>query len=240
MNIVIKDNYTELASFAAEKIADYIKKNKDVLICLAAGDTMMGVFHELIQLDRQGKVKLSDAYYVCLDEWVGIGYETKGSCRQVLFDNFYTPANIPLDRISFFDGLNKDTVSECNKIADYILSHKGIGIAVLGVGLNGHVGFNEPYTKQNNVCITVALDRITKEISSKYFGKTTETEFGITISIDELMKSQEILLIANGENKAQIIYKTVNDMPSMAVPSTLLRTNKCFNLLLDRDAALLL
>lgn len=236
MELVEKKDYGDLCAFVARRVADYILQHPGTLVCLAAGDTMLGVFQELVKLGKQGEVNLSSAYYVSLDEWGNLGYETKGSCKQTLYDNFFIPAGIPEDKICFFDGLSDDVDGECKRIADFISAHGQIGISVLGVGMNGHVGFNEPYTKQNDVCLKVLLDPVTCTVSSKYFEKPVKTDFGITISINTLLDSQEILLVANGAKKTSIVYKTLYSMPSMAVPSTMLRSHKNCIFAVDAEA----
>lgn len=236
MELTIKKDYDEVCSFVAGCVAEHIAAVPGTLVCLAAGDTMLGVFQKLVELQKQGKVELASADYVSLDEWGGLGYEDAGSCRQVLYDNFYIPAGIPEKRICFFDGKNRDIRAECSRVAAYIEQHGQIGISVLGIGMNGHVGFNEPYTKQESACMTVMLDPITRQVSAKYFGSTVQTDFGITLSISTLLESRRILLVANGEKKVNIVCKTLGDMSSMAVPSTMMRTHANCTLVVDKAA----
>lgn len=236
MKFVEKKDYEQVCIYVAQRVAESIRRHPGELVTLAAGDTMLGVFRELLKLGECGEVDLASARYVSLDEWGGIGYETQGSCKQVLYDSFFTPAGIPEDRICFFDGLNPKADEECARVAAYVDTYGPIGIAVLGIGLNGHVGFNEPYTRQDGACLTVRLDPTTRTVSSKYFGEMTRSEYGITLSLSTLMKSREVILAANGAKKADIVHKTLNNMPSMAVPSTMLRSHKNSILVVDSAA----
>ncbi|HJD24584.1 MAG TPA: glucosamine-6-phosphate deaminase [Firmicutes bacterium] len=236
MDLIVKKDYSEVCAYTAQYTADFIRRHPDSLVTLAAGDTMLGVFQKLVELGAQGAVDLASVYYVSLDEWGGVGYETKGSCKQVLYDCFFTPAGVPEERICFFDGLNPQAAEECARVAGYVEAHGPIGLAVLGIGMNGHVGFNEPYTRQDSACLTVRLDPVTRTVSSKYFGQATKSDYGITLGMSTLLASSQVLLVANGEKKTGVVHKALNDMPSMAVPATMFRSHKQCELVVDRAA----
>lgn len=237
MKIIIRDSKPDVFAEAARKIKTYINRNKNQLICLAAGETMPGVYSELVGMAKDGEVDLNSVFYLVLDEWVGFGYETKGSCRQILFDSFFIPAGIAEDRINYFNGLESDTESECRRISSLLAGFGRIGLSVLGIGVNGHIGFNEPYTKQSSTCLTAQLDKVTRSVSAKYFGTVTTAKSGITVSMNEILRSHEIIAVVVGQEKSKILYKTVNDMPSMAVPSSLLRLSKNCTIIADSNAA---
>lgn len=237
MKLVILKDDKAVHIHAAKKMIQHIKKYKSPLICLSAGHTMPGVYRELIRSAKENDMDLTSAFYIILDEWLGLGYETKGSSRQILFDEFFKPAGIADDRIEYFNGLESDTDKECKRVTGFIETHGRISLAVIGIGLNGHIGFNEPYTRQNNICITVKLDKVTKQTSSKYFGQTTDIETGITVSMNEILRSREIIAVITGHEKSKILYKTLNDMPSMAVPSSLLQLSKNCTVIADKAAA---
>ena len=101
------------------------------------------MIRKLIELQEKGVVSLSVVHYVGLDEWVGLGMNDKGSYKQVMKDSFYGPACIPEESIRVFDGL-VNPEDACKNVSEWIDRHGGIGLMLLGVGLNGHVGFNEP------------------------------------------------------------------------------------------------
>jgi len=237
MEIKIHESADLMAKSVAWSIAMLIKQNPERLVCFAAGDTPMGILRELVRLQQKGVCDLNTMNYVGLDEWVGLGYPDKGSCAQVLVDNFYAPAGITMERIRLFNGLAKDLALECNRMNDWITMHGGIFLAVLGVGLNGHVGFNEPYTPDKKECIVVDLDGITIAVSEKYFGRNIQVSAGITIGLGMLLNSQNLYVLASGQHKASIIKKAFGEEPSFAVPASLLQRHVNLIVVLDKDAS---
>ena len=236
MKIIIANDYDELSKKAAGMVAAFIRGNPLSTLCLAAGDTPLGAYAELIKMQASGAVNLSDVYYAALDEWVGLGPEDKGSCRQVMDDHFYLPAGIPRDRIHVFNGLG-DPAAECGAMNKWLAARGGIGLTLLGVGINGHIGFNEPNVKAADGAITVPLDGTTKAVSVKYFGKERPVSAGVTIGLSALLKAREMLVMANGAKKAAVIKRAFYGNVTPAVPASMLQNHPALTLLLDRDAA---
>jgi glucosamine-6-phosphate isomerase len=221
----------------ASKVAAIIRENPGRLVCFAAGDTPIGMLCELIRLQEKGKCDLSSMYYAGLDEWVGLDYWQKGSCAQVMNDLFYFPARIPESRINIFNGNASDIKEECKKMNEWINIHGGIYLTVLGIGLNGHIGFNEPFGPDEEGCFDIALDETTKRVSEKYFGKRLSVSYGITIGWRTLYKSQHVFVIAAGSHKSAIIKKAFTAKPSAAVPASLLQKHSDLTVALDKEAA---
>ncbi|HHW31494.1 MAG TPA: glucosamine-6-phosphate deaminase [Clostridiaceae bacterium] len=240
MDIRVFDNHDELSRNAAIFIAEHMNQNPGGLTCFAAGNTPLRTFQELIKLQSQGKVDLSSSYYVSLDEWWGIGYETKGSCVQVMTDTFYKPAGIPSDRIKVFNGLADSIEEEKERIASYIRAHGGIDLLLLGVGMNGHIGFIEPNQFKPGACVDVPLSDVTKQVSVKYFGKQLNLQTGITIGYDTIKAAKKILVLISGEEKAEIAKKTLIDAPCEEIPSSMLQKHENAVFFLDCKAARLL
>jgi len=237
MEIHIVESPDVMAKRVALSIAMLIEENPGKLVCFAAGDTPLGMLRELVRLQQNGVCDLNTMYYVGLDEWVGLGYPDKGSCAQVLIDNFYAPAGITMERVRLFNGLAKDIPLECNRMNDWIAMHKAIFLTVLGVGLNGHVGFNEPYTPETEGCIAVKLDNTTISVSDKYFGTKIEVTSGITIGIKTLLKTENLFVLASGKHKACIVKKAFSEKPSDAIPASLLQSHTNLIVVLDNDAS---
>jgi len=237
VNLTVSTDYTELSVAAARCIASFIERHPGALLCFAAGDTPLGALKQLVKLQDEKKIDLPSVYYVGLDEWVGLGYGDVGSCRQVMHDNFYGPAKIPADHISVFDGLDPDMERQTTNAFTFIKRHGGIAFAMLGVGMNGHLGFNEPGTSPEFTGGLVTLDETTRSVGKKYFNKPFHLEFGITIGIKTLLGAKEILLIANGEKKADIIRKTLAENPAVSVPASLIQRHPGLQVFLDTGAA---
>jgi glucosamine-6-phosphate deaminase len=237
LEIIIEADYKSLSSQAARRAAAFIRANPESLLCFAAGDTPLGMFEELLKMQKQNKVNLSSVFYAGLDEWLGLGYQDKGSCRQVMFDNYYTPAGIPAGRIAVFDGMDKDAAAQCRKMEQWIALRGGIGLAVLGIGLNGHIGFNEPNAPVEEGCFTVELDEVTKTVSKKYFNKTLPVQRGVTIGWKTLSGAKKIILLASGAKKAHIVEAAFTCEKNPAVPASLLQDHPDFTVILDKPAA---
>jgi len=237
MVIIIGENYEEMSLLAAQNVAAYINENPGKLLCFAAGTTPMGMFAKLIQMQNENLVNLSSVYYAELDEWVGLGYEDTGSCSQVMADNYYTPAGIPKERLHIFDGLDTDTKKQCNLMEEWIKKHGGLGLTVLGIGMNGHIGFNEPKAPDTYGCFTVALDDVTKKVSIKYFNKALPVEFGITIGWNMLKSANQVIFIADGEKKAPIVKASVEGAITDKVPASLLQNHANLTVILDKGSA---
>lgn len=237
MNLVVAKDYRELSQKTAQTIAHYINANPDSVLCLAAGDTPLGTFQELIRMQQRGEVDLSSVFYAGLDEWVGLGYETKGSCRQVMFDTFYTPACIDPARIHVFDGLNENQQRECDEMEHWIASHGGLLLSLLGVGMNGHVGFNEPHVPDRNGCVVADLDEVTKEVCVKYFGVKLAVTKGVTLGLSLLKSSKKLIVLANGSKKASIMRRAFCEMAAAELPVSLLQGHSDLSVMLDEEAA---
>jgi len=234
--MIIAGDYGDLSFRTAKKTADFINSNPGVLLCLAAGDTPLGAYSELVRMQTEGAVDLSSVYYAGLDEWIGLGPADKGSCHQVMYGSFYEPAEIPSDRINVFDGL-ADPAEQCIKMNDWIRLHDGIGLTILGIGMNGHIGFNEPGVLESRGAIIVPLDNVTIGVSVKYFGKEIKVSHGLTIGLTELSMARKVLVIAGGGHKAGIIKQAFCEPASASVPASLLQDHPDITLMLDEDAA---
>lgn len=125
-NITICKNKEELADCIASTVADSIRTKPDSLICFAAGETPLPMLKRLVEMQKENIVNLKDAYYVSLDEWWGIGYETPGSCVQVMKDTFYTPAGISESHMALFDGTSDSAESEMNRVSSFVERLNGL------------------------------------------------------------------------------------------------------------------
>lgn len=237
MELIIKENYEEMSRGTCELIIDLIQKKPNSLICIAGGETPYGLYKNLVEASKSGKVDLSQCKFVGLDEWVCLGKDTKGSCQETLFNNLFDLLPLTESQICFFDGLAVDLNEECKRVDRFISDHGCIDIMVLGVGMNGHLGFNEPNAPTDTYCHVVDLDPVTKDVSVKYFDKAIDVQRGITLGMKTIGESKYILLMANGKRKADIVDKTVNGEKTPDVPSSLLNDLPNVTFFLDKEAA---
>jgi len=161
----------------------------------------------------------------------------EGSCRHSLNDQLFYPLKIAGDKICFFDGRAKDLNNECARIENFIHKHGGIDVAVLGLGMNGHVGMNEPSTSPSLRSHVATLDPITQQVGQKYFKKQQHLSQGITLGIATLLESKHIFLLVSGKRKAAIVKKVIEGDITEEVPASLLRNHQNLKIYLDADAA---
>lgn len=237
MRISTSPDYDSLSDAVAGHIADFAKANPGALFCFAAGDTPLGTLRRLVALQSANRVDLKSMYYVGLDEWIGLGYEDRGSCKQIMQDNFYGPAGIPADHMLVFDGLDGDLVGQAGRHLDFIARRGGIALTMLGLGMNGHLGFNEPGTSPEFEGGIVDLDATTREVGKKYFRKAYALERGITVGLKTLRAAREVLLVASGEKKAEIVRAACAGKLTPDIPASLIMDHPHLELFLDRGAA---
>ncbi|MBC1444902.1 glucosamine-6-phosphate deaminase [Listeria seeligeri] len=237
MKIVIKENPQIVAESISQKIIEIVKEKPTSLICIAGGDTPLLTIEALIKANQAGEVDFSKTKFVGLDEWVGLGRETKGSCIQTLYDAFFDRLeNVSSDQICFFDGQTADFEAECARVDAFIEACSGIDFILLGIGLNGHIGFNEPFVPVDVNCHVVELDNVTKRVMSKYFDTDLPLTHGISLGMQQILTAKEIYLVATGEKKAEIVQQVIEKEPTVSIPATLVK-QAIATLVLDEAAA---
>lgn len=241
MKLQVFSTYDELSKFTSDCIVRIVKGKPSALICIAGGDTPLQTIRYLVESIQSKEADFSQVTFVGLDEWVGLGVEDEGGCLNFLQRELFTPANIQKEQIFFFDAKSSDLQSECNRM-DRIIFEKGpIDFMLLGVGMNGHLGFNEPGVDFNLHAHVIDLDDVTKTVGQKYFVQQTVLSKGITLGGNHILSAKEVVLMANGTKKAEIIKKTLNSkVATNSIPSTLLQEHTNAFVWVDQDAANLL
>lgn len=238
MKVNIRENYDAMSKSVSDQIINYINNKPESLLCLAGGDTPLKTFEYLVKADENKEVDFSKAKFVSLDEWVGLGSSTKGSCVETLYTHLYDKLSINVEKqVCFFDGLSEDLDKECKRVDEFIGGSNGIDICLLGIGMNGHLGFNEPNVDPELKCSVIPLDPVTKTVGAKYFDEDVNVTAGITVGLKHLLASKELILIANAEKKAEIVKKTIEGKITIEVPSTMARKNENSVIYLDEEAA---
>ena len=171
------------------------------MLCTASGDSPAGLYKELIRQVNEKKIDVSGWYFVSLDEWLGLNGDDEGSCRFHLNNQLFNPLQVAENNIGFFDGRAKDPEMECERIENFITGHGGIDIAIVGLGMNGHVGMNEPGTSPSLFAHIADIDTITQKVGQKYFKKEQQLTHGLTLGISSLMEARYVMLIVSGHKK---------------------------------------
>lgn len=237
MKQIIYKDYAELSVKTAEMIAVIISEKPDALLCFPAGETSVGTFKHLIELNKTGKISFKRCKIVGLDEWVNIGEMKSENCfsflKKHLFDNIdYTGENL-----CFFDGESKDPEQECIKTDNFIKENGPIDMILLGVGMNGHLGLNEPGTSFDLYSHIVDLDDTTKIVGQKYFSGRVNLTSGITLGLKYIMEAKTVILQLNGARKAEVTRRLIDSKISTAFPASAVKSHLNSFLLLDKEAS---
>lgn len=240
MKILVHSSYESLSRQAARETIDAMRGRPGSLLCVASGDSPAGLYKEMIEIIRKENPDISSWNFIGLDEWIPMNENDEGSCRYWLDRQLFNPLGIENKAICFFNGGSEDPAGECDRAEIFIKEKGGIDMAILGLGLNGHIGMNEPGTPENSRAHVAKLDTLTKQTAQKYFSQVQELEEGLTLGLATLMESRHIQLIVSGKHKASIVKKIVEEETSTALPGSLLRKHPSCTLHLDKEAASLL
>lgn len=240
MQVIICNTYEDLSQQAAADIIGCMGSRSNPLLCPASGDSPAGVYRNLLARVAQKQLDVSGWSFLGLDEWVGLNGSDEGSCRYHLDRELFGPLQVPKEKLFFFDGRKADLESECRQAESFIASHDGIDATILGLGLNGHIGMNEPGTSVSTRCHVSTLDPLTAQVGQKYFKEARQLSEGITLGISTILDSKNIFLLVSGAKKASIVKTVLEGEISEKVPATLLRKHPGLRIYLDVEAASLL
>ena len=207
MHIVVCKDYEEMSRRAAEIVAEQIKKRPDGLISFPGGDTPLGMVHVFADMVNECKVDISRTHYVSLDEWVGLSNEDEGSCGLFNQQNLLSRLQHPFAGTHIINGAAEDIESERVALNDYISQYGPLEVSVLGIGMNGHLGFNENGVDFDLDAHIIPLSETTLKVMTKYFGEKFHPTHGISQGICQIMAAKTVILIANGAHKAEILQE---------------------------------
>ncbi|MEJ7678675.1 MAG: glucosamine-6-phosphate deaminase [Segetibacter sp.] len=237
MKITVADTIDAMSKTVADDLIQLMQPVGHPIICTASGDSPAGLYKELVQKVNTNQLDVSDWYFISLDEWAGMNGNDEGSCRFHLNNQLFYPLQVSGERICFFDGRANDLQLECSKAEDFISSHGGIDVAIVGLGMNGHVGMNEPGTSAALRSHVADIDPITQKTGQKYFKEQRQLTHGVTLGLTTLMEARHIILIVSGRHKAKIAQQVVEGEISEALPASILRNHRSLKVYLDKEAA---
>lgn len=234
--LLITKDYEHMSKETADIIIKTMQENPTGLYCFAGGDTPVGALQLLVEAHNKKKIDLTKAYYIELDEWVGLDQTDPGSCLSYLKNNLFDVACIPENHIHAFDSLSTDLIKECNKANEYIEEHGGLTLSLLGVGVNGHLGFNEPGVSFENKAHVIDLDENTLVVGQKYFSSEMTLIKGITLGIKQLLASKVLIIEANGIKKQEAIQQLLSKKVDNTWPVTVANKHENCYLVFDQEA----
>ena len=238
MNVVTVRNYHQLSVKAAQLVADQIVQKKNTVLGLATVQTPIGMYQELINIFNRGEIDFSKITTFNLDEYYGLSSKHPQSYHYYMWNNFLKHINIKKENIHLLNGITENIKEECNQYENLIQKNGGIDLQILGIGDNGHLGFNEPAIGLNSKTHLVNLSEATIRANSQYFNNIQEVpKQAITMGIGTIMKAKKIILLANGRKKAHAIERTIKGPVSTEVPATVLQLHQDVTIIIDQKAA---
>jgi len=238
MLLIIRENYEEMCQVAARKFADIIRKKPNCVLGLATGSTPLGVYKELIRIHKDEDLDFSLVQTFNLDEYVGISREHDQSYYYFMKKNLFDHVNIHPNSIHIPDGMASDIEQECLEYEKQIIEAGGIDLQILGIGSNGHIAFNEPFSSLGSRTRIKTLTEKTRQDNARFFESMDEVpKYAITMGVGTIMESRSIILLAAGSNKAWAIKNTVEGPITAKVPATIVQIHRHATVLVDRNAA---
>ena len=223
MNFITVNNYEELSRKAAAIIAAQVISKPDCVLGLATGSSPVGTYKNLIKANQNGDVDFSKVTSINLDEYIGLNGENDQSYRFFMNDNLFNHINIDKSKTFVPSGCADDNDAECAAY-DARIKQYGIDLQLLGIGLDGHIGFNEPdscFTKETHI---VDLDESTIKANARFFESEADVpRKAITMGMMGIMSAKKVLLIANGKNKYDIVKKAFYGPITPEVPASILQ-----------------
>lgn len=238
MNLIIVNDYEQVSKKAASIVSSQIILKPKSVLGLATGDTPIGMYKELISLYNNKQIDFSEIKSFNLDEYYGLSKENYQSYYHYMINNFFKHLNINPDNINIPDGTARNIDKECLHYEEKIKNAGGLDIQVLGIGANGHIGFNEPSVNFEAITHLVDLDKKTILANSRFFDSINDVPTkAISMGIKTIMLSKKIILLATGESKADAIFKTIREKISPNVPASILQLHRDVTIIVDKAAA---
>lgn len=237
MRVIKVKDYEEMSSVAAAMVSGQVMLKPDSVLGLATGDTPLGMYKNLIKQFEQGKIDFSEITTFNLDEYYGIPKTNCQSYYYYMMDNFFQHTNIKRENINIPDGMAEDILKECESYENRIKKANGIDLQILGIGVNGHIGFNEPDVNFEAETHLVILDEKTIQSNARFFESIEEVPTkAISMGIKTIISSRKIVLLANGLAKAEAVEQMVNGKISPEMPASILQLHKDVTIIVDEEA----
>lgn len=237
MNLIIEHTLEAWVEAATQVVAEQIRRKPHSVLGLATGDTTSHLHRALVQLAQNGEVDFSQVVAFQVDEYAGLARENPASCYARMEEQLFKHVPLRKEHIHFPEAQWDSLESACDRYEALIHQYGGIDLQVLGIGHNGHIGFNEPGTPFESHTHVAAIASHTVNAKAGLFGSANNVpRWGITIGIKTIMEARAVLLMANGGTKAEIIQKALQGPVTPEVPASVLQLHPNLWVVLDREA----
>jgi glucosamine-6-phosphate deaminase len=230
-------DYESMSAAAAQIVAGKVREKPEAVFLLPTGTTPLGMYERLVRLHQEQGLSFSRATFFNLDEYLGLPPDHPASYHVYMEENFYRLVDADPARIHVPDGSAPDPEAECERYEAAIREAGGVDLCVLGIGRNGHIGFNEPGAPFDSRTRVVRLSESTRRVNASDFEEGKVPERAITVGMATIFEAREVLLLASGANKARAAAAALQGEISESVPASMLRRHPNATFLLDREAA---
>ncbi len=234
MHFQVFDSHEAVSEHTAQFVLNLVRQKPNALICVPSGDTPRLAFQKIVQMAQP--TDFEQVLFVALDEWVGIAPDNVGSCRYIVENELIKGLHLQPEQVHYFDGLSDDLASECQKTNDLIAHYGGLDLMLVGLGMNGHIGLNEPSTPFDTYAHVSDLAEVTVSVGQKYFDGQTILKQGITVGLRHLQEAKTVILIATGEKKAEIVERVCSEEISEKLPASILKRHENSYFWIDKAA----
>ncbi len=237
MKKVVFDTYEELSAYAANMVASELNSKSHYILGLPTGGTPVGMYKEIANLYNKGVIDFSDVTTFNLDEYLGLTRDHDQSYYYFMNENLYSKVNLKPENINIPNGCAEDINAEAAAYDEKILEKGGIDLMILGIGPNGHIGFNEPDEVLLSDTHTVDLTKETIEANARFFDSIDDVpRRAITMGVGSILKAKKILMLISGANKKEITKKLFSGEISTSNPASLLLLHPSVTVLVDKAA----
>jgi len=238
MLVVVVENYDELSKDGAKAVASLVRKKPDCVLGFATGSTPLGMYAELIRMHKEEGLDFSKVVTFNLDEYVGLPPAHERSYHHFMWKNLFDHVNVNPRYVHIPDGMADDVVEQCDWYERKIEEFGGIDLQILGIGVNGHIAFNEPGSSLGSRTRIKTLKETTRRDNARFFDSLNEVpEYAITMGVGTIMEAHGLLLLASGTEKADAVAATVEGPITAKYPATIVQMHRFATILIDRDAA---
>jgi glucosamine-6-phosphate deaminase len=230
-------DYEAISAAVAYVVAGRLEEEPSSVLMLPTGITPLGMYRRLVEMHRSGKLSFANATFFNLDEYLGLAPDHEASYHVYMKEHFYGLIDVDPARVFVPDGAAPDPEEECERYEAAVREAGGIDVCVLGIGRNGHIGFNEPGAPFDSRTRVVRLSESTRKVNAADFEAHRAPERAITAGMATIFDSKMVLLLASGTNKAGAVAAAVEDEVSESMPASMLRSHPNAVLFLDEAAA---
>ncbi|KYD08000.1 glucosamine-6-phosphate deaminase [Caldibacillus debilis] len=237
MEVIVARNYEDMSKKACAHIVSRIKEKPDLVLGLATGSTPIGLYQNLIAEYQKNNVSFRRVVTFNLDEYAGLDGNDPNSYRYFMDHQLFNHIDIDKNNTFIPDGTAENIEEECQRYETLIKKYGGIDLQILGIGRNGHIGFNEPGSSFNSRTQYIRLAESTRQANSRFFPSLDDVPtHAFTMGIGTILEAKEILLLISGKGKSEAVRRLLTEDPDEDFPASALKTHPKVFVFIDEEA----